>query len=66
MSDVEEIEQAVKKLGPAELAKFRAWFEAYDADEFDRKIEEDATSGRLDALGDEALEDYRAGRTREI
>jgi len=66
MSDVDEIEQAVRKLAPAELAKFRAWFEEFDAEAFDRKIEEDAVSGRLDALAEEALADYRAGRTREI
>jgi hypothetical protein len=66
MSNVEDIEKAVKKLAPAELAKFRAWFEEFDAAAFDRKIEEDAKSGHLDALAEEALKDYRAGRTREI
>jgi hypothetical protein len=38
----------------------------FDEEAFDRQIEEDAISGRLDAFAEEALEDYRAGRTREM
>lgn len=66
MSKVEDIEKAVESLPPAELAKFRAWFESFDAAEFDRKIAEDAEAGRLDRLADEALKEHRAGRSREL
>ncbi|WP_398464982.1 hypothetical protein [Tardiphaga sp.] len=66
MSKVEDIEKAVESLPPAELAKFRAWFEAFDAAEFDRKIAEDAEAGRLDRLADEALKEQRTGRSREL
>jgi len=62
MSSVQEIEEAVLKLSPAELAAFREWFAEFEADAWDRQIEEDAAAGRLDALADEALEDFRAGR----
>jgi hypothetical protein len=37
----------------------------FTADAWDRRIEEDATAGRLDSLADEALEDLRAGRCTE-
>jgi len=66
MSTVEEIEQAISKLPPDDLAKFRAWFEAFEAARFDERIEQDAKSGRLDRLADQALADYRAGHAREL
>lgn len=62
MSTVHEIEQAVRGLGPKELAAFRAWFAEFDAEVWDRQFEEDVTAGRLDSLADEALRDLREGR----
>ena len=52
-------------LSAAELAAFRAWFAEFDADAWDRRIEADIVSGGMDALADEALEDFRAGRCTE-
>ncbi|HWV55167.1 hypothetical protein [Pseudorhodoplanes sp.] len=66
MTKLEEIEQAVTQLTPDQLAKFRDWFEAFDAARFDEKIARDAKSGRLDALAERARDDYRKGRAREI
>ena len=66
MSTVEEIEQAISKLAPDDLARFRAWFEAFEAARFDEKIERDAKSGKLDRLAEQALADHRAGRAREL
>jgi hypothetical protein len=53
-------------LRPQELARFRAWFEAFDAQQFDAVIERDARAGKLDAHADEALAAHRAGRSREL
>ncbi|HEV2148191.1 MAG TPA: hypothetical protein VGR37_12375 [Longimicrobiaceae bacterium] len=66
MSTVQEIERAVIGLSLAELAEFRAWFLEFDAAAWDRQIEQDVASGRLDALAEEALEDLRANRTRRL
>ena len=63
---IEDIEKAVAKLAPNELARFRAWFEEFEAARFDKKIERDAASGKLDRLADEAVADYRKGRAREL
>ncbi len=51
---IEDIEKAVSKLPPDHLARFRAWFEEFEAARFDRKIERDTASGKLDRLADEA------------
>jgi hypothetical protein len=66
MTTIEEIEKAVEKLTVDELAKFRAWLEAFDAARFDEKIERDAKSGKLDRLAEEAIADFRAGLAREL
>ena len=66
MTTTEDIEKAVERLAPRELARFRAWFEAFDAEQFDAAIERDAHAGKLDALADEALAPHRAGRSREL
>ena len=62
MSTVEEIEDAVRRLSSEDLAVFRAWFAELDAAAWDRQIEEDVATGRLDSLADEALRDLHEGR----
>ncbi len=62
---IEDLENAVAKLPPDQLAKFRAWFEAFDA-RFDEKMERDAKAGRLDRLAAQAIADVRQGRAREL
>ena len=64
MSTVNEIEKAIKSLSPTELAEFRQWYLAFDADTWDEQIAIDYDAGKLDFLFDEALSDVRAGRTK--
>jgi len=66
MTTLEEIENAVTQLPADQLAKFRTWFEEFDAARFDRRIERDAKAGRLDKLAEQALADFRAGRARDL
>jgi hypothetical protein len=66
MTTAEDIEKAIEQLAPRELAQFRAWFEAFDAEQFDAAIERDIRAGKLDSHADEALADHRAGRSREL
>ena len=63
---IENIERAVAALPPSQFARFCAWFERFDAARFDEKIERDAKDGKLDRLADEAIDDFRKGRTREL
>ncbi len=66
MSKVENIEQEVQHLTPSELAAFRRWFLEFDAQAWDRQIEEDVRKGRLDKLAEEALAAHRAGKSKEL
>ena len=66
MTTLEDIEKAVTQLPADQLAKFRAWFEEFEASRFDPTIERDAKAGRLDELAENALADFRAGCAREL
>ncbi len=63
---IQELEKAVTQLHSSELAQFTAWFEEYQADLWDKQIEQDALSGRLDALGEQADREFEAGRCRPL
>jgi hypothetical protein len=66
MTTTEDIEKAIEQLDPRELARFRAWFDTFDADRFDAAIEHDVRAGKLDALAEEALAAHRAGQSRDL
>jgi hypothetical protein len=66
MSQVEMLEQTVKQLSPGELAAFRSWFIEFDEAEWDRQIEMDSETGKLDRLVQSALEEHKAGKTKRI
>ena len=66
MGNVKSIEKAIKSLPPADLAEFRRWFAEYDAAAWDKQIEQDAASGKLDGLAAEARADYHSGVAREL
>jgi hypothetical protein len=63
---IQEIEQAITELSPNELARFREWFEEFDAQVWDEQFERDAKSGKLDKLADKAIRDYRVGKAKEL
>lgn len=62
MTKLEDIEKAIETLPATELARFRVWFEQFDAARFDEKIERDAKAGRLDKLAEHATATY--GKTQ--
>ncbi len=66
MSQVEMLEQTVKQLSPGELTAFRSWFIEFDAAEWDRQIEMDSKTGKLDRLVQSAIEEHTAGKTKRI
>jgi hypothetical protein len=62
MSTIHEIEQAIRGLEPQDLAALRNWFAVFDADVWDRQMEEDVAAGRLDRFAEKALRDLDEGR----
>ncbi|MEX0774092.1 MAG: hypothetical protein WD042_00110 [Phycisphaeraceae bacterium] len=66
MTTARDIEDAVRRLPATELAAFREWFAEFDAEAWDRQLEEDVKAGRLDALAEEALRDMREGRCTDL
>ena len=66
MSKLEALEKRVSGLSAEELAKFRQWFAEYDAAAWDRQIERDVETGKLDAHADEALRDHAEGKSTEF
>lgn len=66
MGTVEQIELQLSKLSPQERARFRAWYSQFDADEWDRQLEQDAMSSKLDALAEKALQAHVAGTTKPL
>ena len=66
MSTATEIERAIERLPPEELARLRVWFAEFDGAMWDRQFEADAGSGRLDGLAKEAISDLRQGRCSDL
>lgn len=66
MSRLEDIERAVSELPPEDLRRFREWFSEFDDALWDRQIEHDSDSGRLEALANEARAEHRNRRTRPL
>ena len=66
MTKVQLIEEEIRKLAPEELAQLRDWFLELDAEQWDRQLERDAESGKLEKLFDKSVADHGAGKSREI
>ncbi len=59
---VQELESAVTRLSPTELAAFTEWFEEFVAEAWDAQLESDIRAGKLDHLAMQADEHFKAGR----
>ena len=66
MSTVTEIEAAIAQLPKDEFWKLTDRLIALREEEWDRQIEKDAESGKLDKLFDQADRDFEAGRCKEL
>ena len=66
MQAVQELQSAVSQLSAEELAHFREWFDKFDAEVWDRQFEEDAKSGKLDQLANQAIADFQAGKCKQL
>ena len=66
MDKIEKIGREIREFSPSELVAFRKWFHDFDAQAWDRQIEEDVQAGKLDAMAETALKALEGGECREI
>ena len=63
---IQELKKAVIQLHPKDLVRFRVWFDEFDAQIWDKQFEADTESGKIDKIAEKALNDYRAGKAKEL
>ena len=66
MSNITEIQQAILALPEADYLQFKRWFSELDWAKWDRQIEVDSESGKLDFLVAEALEAKENGTLKNL
>lgn len=66
MSTVDHIKEAIEALPKRDYIRLRKWFSERDWRQWDRQIEEDSKSGKLEFLVREAIEEKRKGRLGEL
>jgi len=62
----QQIAKEVAGLPKAQLKEFRAWFEEFDASEWDKQFEEDVASGKLDNIANRAVSDFKKGKFKKL
>ena len=63
---VEEIQNLVSQLPNKQLKKFRAWYQEFDSNTWEKQIEQDVLSGALDDLAKKAIADHKAGKSEKL
>ena len=66
MTNVQSIEQAVAQLPMQDLAEFRSWFSAFDAQVWDTQLEADAAASKLNVFAAEAVAEYKLGKAQAL
>ena len=66
MLTLEQIEAVILTLPSDEFQRLRRWFFAMDDQRWDEQLEQDVANGKLDALAEEAIAEFKAGRCREL
>ncbi|MCZ6677959.1 MAG: hypothetical protein O7E52_11990 [Candidatus Poribacteria bacterium] len=66
MSNVEEIKAAIEALAEPDYVQLRQWFSERDWERWDKQIEADSKSGKLDFLIVEALEEKTKRTLKEL
>ena len=66
MTRFDQIEKEIERLSREEQNALRDWFLAFDAEVWDEEIATDTAAGKLDKLAEEALQEYRAGKTKSM
>jgi hypothetical protein len=63
---VQDLERAISQLNSTELEQFSSWFADFKNRQWDVQFEQDAQTGKLDKLAEQALESYRRSNYRKL
>lgn len=66
MTKLQKVQVAIESLSSEEFSQLRRWLSERDWEQWDREIERDAVSGKLDFLVEEALSEKSKGQLREL
>ncbi len=66
MTKIEEILNSIESLSNSDYQRLRQWFAQRDQERWDRQIETDSESGKLDFLVKEAIEEKNAHKLNEL
>ena len=66
MTQLERIQDEIEALSHKDYVRLRKWFAEKDWEEWDKQIETDANSGRLDFLVEEAMAEKAKGNLKEL
>jgi len=66
MSTVGEIESALRALPIQDARAVAHWLQEYLDQKWDKQMDADIATGRLDKLAEQALDRYRAGQVKPL
>jgi hypothetical protein len=66
MLTLNQIEAAILTLSSDEFQRLRQWVLDVDYQRWDEQLEQDIADGKLEALAEEAIAEFKAGHCREI
>ena len=66
MSEVDKIKSEIEALPDHDYVELRRWFSERDWEKWDRQIEEDSESGKLDFLIEEVLNEKASGKLGKL
>jgi len=64
--NIKEIESAIAQLPPSDLAELAQWFAEFHARAWDEQLEQDLKAGRLDALIEQAEQEFEQGQCEPL
>ena len=66
MSKIEELKLTIESLPDDEFKELRQWFSEKDWQKWDKQIEDDTKSGKLDFLIEEANNEKKSSKLKEL
>jgi hypothetical protein len=66
VNEIESLENRIAKLDNDSFSMFRDWFFEFEQARWDKKLEVDSNSGKLDFLINAALAEHQTGKSRDL